>query len=298
MTREEWIQAFGLDVAEIFPVTDSYSSDVDRLVLRDGRTVFLKRPYTADKWYREHGWLTYLDSRVAVPKILMAARPTKQTTGAFVLEALAGSTIEKVTPALAAQIGQLHAALHTCTSDAYGDFGQEGFTAFPSQDWRVFRNAKMTSFEPAIRQALSPDLYQAAFTELNRRERELPEPSRPVAVHLDFRLGNLLADGERLTGLIDFETSRFGATEIDFTKLDRDVFEGESDLFDAYQQGYGQIRTPEPIEVYLPYYRLFEALTGIGWCVQRGLEHHQQFFNNNHARVLVELERTSIFEER
>ena len=37
MTREEWIQAFDLDVAEIFPVTDSYSSDVDRLVLHDGR---------------------------------------------------------------------------------------------------------------------------------------------------------------------------------------------------------------------------------------------------------------------
>ena len=62
--------------------------------------------------------------------------------------------------------------------------------------WRVFRNAKMTSFEPAIRQILSPDLYQAAFTELNRRERELPEPSRPVAVHLDFRLGNLDDGGE------------------------------------------------------------------------------------------------------
>ncbi len=298
MTREEWIQSFDLDVAEIFPVTDSYSSDVDRLLLHDGRTVFLKRPYTADKWYREQGWLTYLADRVDVPKILMAARPTGQTTGAFVLEALAGTTIETVTPALATQIGQLHAALHTCTSDAYGDFEQNGFTAFPSQDWRVFRNAKMTSFEPAIRQALSPDLYQAAFTELKRRERELPEPSRPVVVHLDFRLGNLLADGETLTGLIDFETSRFGATEIDFTKLDRDVFEGKSDLFDAYQQGYGQVRTPEPIEVYLPYYRLFEALTGIGWCVQRGLDRHQQFFNHNYARVLVELERTSIFEER
>lgn len=298
MTREEWIQAFDLDVAEIFPVTDSYSSDVDRLVLHDGQIVFLKRPYTADKWYREQGWLTYLDSRVAVPKILMTARPTKQTTGAFVLEALAGTTIETVTPALAAQIGQLHAALHTCTSKAYGDFEENGFTAFPSQDWRVFRNAKMTSFESAIQQVLPPALYQAAFTELKRRERELPEPSRPVAVHLDFRLGNLLADGESLTGLIDFETSRFGATEIDFTKLDRDVFQSESGLLDAYQQGYGQIRIPEPIEVYLPYYRLFEALTGIGWCVQRGLDRHQLFFDKNLARVLMELERTSIFEER
>lgn len=298
MTREEWIQSFDLDVAEIFSVTDSYSSDVDRLVLRDGRTVFLKRPYTADKWHREHGWLTYLASRVAVPKILMAVRPTEQTTGAFVLEALAGSTIETVTPKLASQIGQLHAALHTCTREAYGDFAEDGFTAFKSQDWRVFRNAKMTSFEPAIRQALSPALYHAAFAELKQREHELPEPSRPVAVHLDFRLGNLLAAGESLTGLIDFETSRFGATEIDFTKLDRDVFQDGSALLDAYQDGYGQIRTPEPIEVYLPYYRLFEALTGIGWCVKRGLEHHQEFFDNNYARVLVELERTSIFKER
>ncbi|VWX38404.1 phosphotransferase enzyme family protein [Exiguobacterium oxidotolerans] len=298
MTREEWIRTFDLDVAEIFFVTDSYSSDVDRLVLSDGRTVFLKRPYTADKWYREHGWLTYLASRVAVPKILMAARPTEQTTGAFVLEALAGETIETVTPKLATQIGRLHATLHTCTREAYGDFEENGFTAFTSQDWRVFRNAKMTSFEPAIRQVLSPALYQAAFTELKRRERELPEPSRPVAVHLDFRLGNLLADGGNLTGLIDFETSRFGATEIDFTKLDRDVFQGGPDLFAAYQDGYGQILRPEPIEVYLPYYRLFEALTGIGWCVQRGLDRHQLFFDKNLARVLIELERTSIFEER
>ncbi|MDI3234904.1 aminoglycoside phosphotransferase family protein [Exiguobacterium antarcticum] len=298
MTREEWIQWFDLDVADSFPVTDSYSSDVDRLLLRDGRTVFLKRPYTADKWYREHGWLTYLANRVAVPKILMEARPTRQTTGAFVLEALTGATIETVTPALAIQIGRLHATLHNCTRDAYGDFRENGFTAFPSQDWHVFRNAKLTSFQPAIQHVLSPALYHAAFTELERRERELPTPSDSVAIHLDFRLGNLLADGESLTGMIDFETARFGATEIDFTKLDRDVFQGGRALLDAYQDGYGQVRTPEPIEVYLPYYRLFEALTGIGWCVKRGLEHHQQFFNNNHVRLLVELERTSIFEER
>jgi len=293
MTRDEWIKHFQLDVAACATVDESYSSEVDRLVLTDGQVVFLKRPYTAEKWYRERGWIHALEGFVPVPHILAEAAPG-QTTGAFVLAALPGQTPVTMTKKLAYEIGRTLAMLHTCTGEAYGEYTEDGFYAYPVQDWRRFRNEKLDGFMPFITTELDPVFLENIQTELVRREQSLPEPSRPVATHCDFRLANLLTVDDQVTGVIDFETTRYGAVEMDFTKIVRNLNTFGSIYVTAFQEGYATLHPDVPIETYLAYYRLWEALTAVGWCIKRGLEEHRVFFEENIMLIEQELQMTSI----
>ncbi|WP_373952858.1 aminoglycoside phosphotransferase family protein [Exiguobacterium acetylicum] len=293
MTRDEWIEHFQLDVAACATVDESYSSEVDRLVLTDGQVVFLKRPYTAEKWYRERGWIHALEEFVPVPHILAEAAPG-QTTGAFVLAALAGQAPISMTKKLAYEIGRTLTMLHTCTGEAYGEYTEDGFYAYPVQDWRRFRNEKLEGFMPFITSELAPVFLENIQTELVRREQSLPEPSRPVATHCDFRLANLLTVGDQVTGVIDFETTRYGAVEMDFTKIVRNLNTFGSAYVTAFQEGYATLHPDVPIETYLAYYRLWEALTAVGWCIKRGLGEHRVFFEENIMLIEQELQMTSI----
>ena len=293
MTRDAWIEHFQLDVAACATVDESYSSEVDRLVLTDGQVVFLKRPYTAEKWYRERGWIHALERFVPVPHILAEAAPGK-TTGAFVLAALPGQAPITMTKKLAYEIGRTLAMLHTCTGEAYGEYTEDGFYAYPVQDWRRFRNEKLDGFMPFITTELDPVFLENIQTELVRREQSLPEPSRPVATHCDFRLANLLTVGDQVTGVIDFETTRYGAVEMDFTKIVRNLNTFGSIYVTAFQEGYATLHSDVPIETYLAYYRLWEALTAVGWCIKRGLEEHRAFFEENIMLIEPELQTTSI----
>lgn len=293
MTRDAWIKHFQLDVEACATVDESYSSEVDRLVLADGQVVFLKRPYTAEKWYRERGWIHALEGFVPVPHILAEAAPG-QTTGAFVLAALPGQAPVTMTKKLAYEIGRTLAMLHTCTGEAYGEYTEDGFYAYPVQDWRCFRNEKLDGFMPFITSELDSVFLENIQTELVRREQSLPEPSCPVATHCDFRLANLLTVGDQVTGVIDFETTRYGAVEMDFTKIVRNLNTFGSIYVTAFQEGYAMLHPDVPIETYLAYYRLWEALTAVGWCIKRGLEEHRAFFEENIVLIEQELQTTSI----
>lgn len=202
-----------------------------------------------------------------------------------------------MTKKLAYEIGRTLAILHTCTGEAYGEYTKNGFYAYPVQDWRYFRNEKLDGFMPFITSELNPSFLENIQTELLRREQSLPEPSRPVATHCDFRLANLLTVGDEVTGVIDFETTRYGAIEMDFTKIVRNLNTFGSVYVTAFQEGYATLHPDVPIETYLAYYRLWEALTAVGWCIKRGREEHQAFFEENIALIEQELQTTSISDE-
>ena len=41
---------------------------------------------------------------------------------------------------------------------------------------------------------------------------------------MDFRPANIIIHDNQVSGIIDFESARFGSTEMDFTKINRDIF--------------------------------------------------------------------------
>ncbi|GAB0170008.1 hypothetical protein LSPCS325_34450 [Lysinibacillus sp. CTST325] len=88
-----------------------------------------------------------------------------------------------------------------------------------------------------------------------------------------------------VSGIIDFESVRFGSTEIDFTKLYRDFLSVDVNLYNAYQEGYNSIRPLIDLENVLPFYRFTDAINSIGWCKRRGIEKNALFLEGNLARL-------------
>ena len=93
-----------------------------------------------------------------------------------------------------------------------------------------------------------------------------------------------MVDG-KVSGTIDFESIRFGSTEIDFTKLYRDFLRLDDTLFKSFREGYNSIRPLIDLEIVLPFYQFTDAFNSIGGCKRRGIEKNSLFLEENLARL-------------
>jgi aminoglycoside phosphotransferase (APT) family kinase protein len=128
---------------------------------------------------------------------------------------------------------------------------------------------------------LDVHLYNQAIDKFEEMKQLLPHPDGPSLIHMDFRPANIIVDGNKVSGVIDFESVRFGSTEIDFTKLYRDFLRFDNTLFHAYQEGYNSIRSLIDLEVVLSFYRFTDSFNSIGWCKRRGIEKNAVFLEEN-----------------
>jgi len=160
MLIEDILGRFNLKVQSTLPVANSFSSEVYRLLLDDGQTVYCKLPFTKEKWHREFKCLNHLLDSVNVPKIINFIEPTETFNGVFLLTALEGHSITTLTPELAKEVGELHAKLHEISYEFYGSYTNEGFEVLPENDWRLFILSTLERFVPFVRQTLSEELYK------------------------------------------------------------------------------------------------------------------------------------------
>jgi hypothetical protein len=78
------------------------------------------------------------------------------------------------------------------------------------------------------------------------------------------------------TGDIDEKLS-----EIDFTKLNRYIWEVNSRTKNPFIEGYQSIRPMLDLERVLPFYDLYDAFSSVVWCKNRGMEMNQPFLQEN-----------------
>ena len=134
---------------------------------------------------------------------------------------------------------------------------------------------------------IEPRLYELSLHHFEQQLKLLP-PSQGVSfIHMDFRPGNILVHENQVAGIIDFESTRIGATEMDFSKINREIFIKYPGTMEAYQQGYKSIRSLIDLQEILPFYRFIDAFNSIGWCKRRGIEKHQSFIEENIAYLTV-----------
>src|SRR5699024_1674009 len=138
---------------------------------------------------------------------------------------------------------------------------------FPN--WSDFMERQFYSFAEDVIDVLDERLYKQAIEKFEKMKHQLPPPDGPSFIHMDFRPANIIVDGNEVSGVIDFESVRFGSTEIDFTKLYRDFLRFDPTLYQAFQEGYNSIRPLVDLEVVLPFYRFTDAFNSIGWCKRR-----------------------------
>lgn len=275
------IQQFGLHAQSIHNVEDSHSSTVYRCTLNNGENVFLKIPYTKLKFQRELEAYEILKGSVSIPELLDYWTGDEECPGAFLLSELKGKPLTtEASPTVAFQVGVLQAKMHTIQPPA-GQVLTGIQNEFPN--WLNFIEQQFYSFAEDVKDVLDDQLYKQAIEKFEKMKQHLPPPDGPSFVHMDFRPGNIIVDGNNVSGMIDFESVRFGSTEIDFTKLYRDFLRFDPSFYKAYQEGYNSIRPLIDLEIVLPFYRFTDAFNSIGWCKRRGIEKNALFLEENLA---------------
>ncbi|MFT9596278.1 phosphotransferase enzyme family protein [Mesobacillus sp.] len=277
------IKQFGLQVESINEVEDSHSSTVYKCTLTKGQNVFLKIPYTTLKFQRELEAYEILKDRVSIPEMLDYWSGDDECPGAFLLSELKGKPLTlEASPTVAFQVGVLQAQMHTI-----GPPVVRNLTGIKNEfaNWSDFVEQQFYSFAEDVKNVLDPQLYTQAIEKYEQMKHKLPSPDGPSFVHMDFRPGNIIVDGDQVSGMIDFESVRFGSTEIDFTKLYRDFLSFDTTLYKAFREGYNSIRPLIDLEIVLPFYQFTDAFNSIGWCKRRGIEKNALFLEENLARL-------------
>ena len=280
---EKIIDYFNLDIRSVEDVKDSFSSSVTACHLADGDIVYIKIPFSFLKLQRELEAYEVLSEHVSTPRLIDYWSGDDQCVGALLLSALNGSPLSTdSTPDTAFQVGMLHAKMHAIHPDESRHVRSIA-NEFPN--WSQFIEHQFYSFAEDVKQVLDPQLYRRALNQFEKMRQGLPAPDGPSFVHMDFRPANIIVDGQHISGVIDFESVRFGSTEVDFTKLYRDYLSHDETLYLAYREGYNSIRPLIDLDRVLPFYRFTDAFNSIGWCQRRGIEENRAFFEANVGRL-------------
>ncbi|ALS74047.1 phosphotransferase [Planococcus rifietoensis] len=280
------LKQFNLQVISVNEVEDSFSSTVYKCTLPNGESIFLKIPYTRVKYERELAAYEILAGHVPIPKLLDHWAGDDKCPGALLLSELKGKSLSATaSPEIAYQIGAMQASMHQIkpsNKTALGAIQNE----FPN--WHEFIERQFYSFAEDAKEVLEEDLYMASLRKFEQMKGELPEPDGPSFVHMDFRPANIIVEEGQVSGMIDFESVRFGSAEIDFTKIHRDFLSTNSSLSDSFQMGYNSIRPMIDLQAVLPFYRFIDAFNSNGWSQRRGLEKNFAFYETN-LRILKEM---------
>jgi aminoglycoside phosphotransferase (APT) family kinase protein len=189
----EWRQLIGGNSRTTYLAAVETPAETIRLVVRAerGDGPFSDTELTLEREARMYRAVE--GSGVAVPRLLAVA----EDAGAIALSRVSGSEdwSERVLDDLLAEIAKLHRADPTAAQAA----GFEPRALADLELWEGIAAAKITTPSPYL---------EFAFDFLRRH---FPgEPERIVICHGDVGPGNVLHDGERLTGLLDWEFSHLG----------------------------------------------------------------------------------------
>lgn len=274
------IEKLKMNVLSIEDVPDSFSSTVYKIQQINKQNVYLKIPYSKVKLVREHEALEILSDTLPVPTLLGYWEGNDEIPGALLLSEIKGQAVSgKVDEILAYDIGIHHAKLHSVLPQEHTSY--KGISNVYEQ-WSAFSETHFYGFAEDVKEVIPENLLKQSIELFEEQRKYLPEPDGPSFTHMDFRPANIIVHENQVTGIIDFESARFGSTEMDFTKINRDIFMENPGTLEAYKKGYQSIRPIIDLEVILPFYRFTDAFNSLGWCKRRGIERHQQFFNENY----------------
>jgi aminoglycoside phosphotransferase (APT) family kinase protein len=186
----------------------------------------------------------------------------------FIVRRLAGSAIgarmvrDGAKPALAVALAQALARIHTIVPPR-ADLGFLPIPRDPVRDAIALYRRYLD---------LEPDPHPALEWGLRALERRAPVSRETVLCHRDFRTGNYMADGDRLTGVLDWEFAgwgdphedigwfcakcwRFGAIALEAGGIaDRETF------IRAYEAASGRAIDPDQV-------RYWELMAHVRWAV-------------------------------
>jgi aminoglycoside phosphotransferase (APT) family kinase protein len=251
------LTASGIDPASVVAAEEIGGGTYNRAVrvrLTDGRRLVLKIAPTAPGLTYEHDLLAteaeyYRRVPGPVPSVVGAG------PGFLLMTEVPGvpwSQVPGAGPHLRAELGAIVAGLHEVTGDGFG-YPQDP----PHPTWPAAFVAMVDAvLADAVRYGVHLPRPAAEIAHLVRRHEPLLElVTTPVLAHFDLWKGNILLDGDRVSGIIDAERAFWGDPVAEFVSLT--LFH---DLDAPLLAGYGAARFDAPARRRLALYRVYLGL--------------------------------------
>jgi Ser/Thr protein kinase RdoA (MazF antagonist) len=261
---EEYLQALDLKVRVVTPVVheDAISSTVYKIDLQNRKTAILKICYSPDRYRRELYFLESLKTQFLVPSVFGKVEPSIELKGAILMECLSGDPLSESTLSsdMAFTMGHLLASLHLLGAKKYGDLSLgEGIPSDPIRELTLDFQESLVECKDILSASLLSQVEQYFATNLPLADRL----DGPCIVHRDFKPGNIIAEKQKVLGVIDWENSRGSFAEEDFVRMDLLVWSHSEKSKQPFLEGYQSVRKLPNIEEMLPFLRIVRALGAI-----------------------------------
>ena len=233
---------FAPDVQTIVPIKDGeisqaffFSSGGRELVVRFNPRV---KGFEKDKLARGR----YNSSQIPIPETLRIGQidnglqySITERAGGKLVDQFTKDEIRAFLPAMIECLDAIHAMPIGDTK--FGDWDADGVAKFPT--WHRFLEKHTEKFQDYLSKPnegalLEPDVAETILARYQTLLDACPEERK--LVHADFGFNNLLSDGQKITGVIDWELAKYGDFLYDVAWLG--FFETEIDYPGIFKKHY------------------------------------------------------------
>lgn len=247
---------------------DAMVAIVYKVTMPDGKPLILKICSGVNDYLREVHFLNYFAGQLPVPRILEAVPPENDLHGAVLMECLPGNLLKsgEFVNGLAYEIGSLLARIHLNRAPGYGDLIQNELNPDPKVYFTFKFDEGLDECTKHLPDALIAQCRRYHEAHIDR----LTSVDGPCIVHRDFRPGNLMVDGGKFQGIIDWAGARASFAEEDLCSLEHGEWPNNPVSKKAFLEGYASIRPIPHYQEIMPLLRLSKAIATIGFTVKRG----------------------------
>jgi len=196
-------------------------------------------------------------------------------------------------------LGQAHRQLPTDISGTLT--GTDEGIEIEEIPWdRLLSDHMHSKIEYLRRTAMDDHILDAAADILGSIEEDLDEPDRKGIIHLDYRPGNLMWDGEEVTAVLDWDNARAGDQLYDYVTSEISFIENaphdrREDVREAFRDGYEHENTMIDEDDRYDIYRYFSILSKAKGLLYVNEEHdagqreredrYVELFHRKHERM-------------
>jgi aminoglycoside phosphotransferase (APT) family kinase protein len=261
---------------------DASVAIVYKIIQPSGPNLILKICSHVNHYLRELYFLKHFQNILPTPNVISIVPPEQNLSGAILMEFLPGTLATDIamSDSVIYEIGSMLAQIHQQATSGYGDL--------------IIPNAQffdpITYFQIDFQEGLEecknhiPDeLIDRSQIYFDKHIHLLRSVDGPCIIHRDFRAGNILVYQNKVSGIIDWSSSRASFAEEDFVSLEHLGWNFSNVQKQIFLSGYASIRPIPDYQRMMPLLRLSKALATLGFTIKTNTfkGHDAELYNFN-----------------